>query len=174
MAQLRGREEPCQDATGVEGTMSIPKNTISVEMMLAGWQQTHSGGTKLVFWIADEDLEHFKHLTVKKGGTAGQRFMAALVEVGDDDQPKDRDKPHDPLRMSAVMLCKNTDFQQFCADSDPGDVPYMPHEDQAAESLRAFCGIESRRELDHNPKAAESFARMMSLYRDWRKERGLD
>ena len=58
--------------------------------MLAGWQETHNGGAKVIFWLPDaSDLEVFRGLTVRKGNTAGQRFMAVLVEVGDDERPKE-------------------------------------------------------------------------------------
>ena len=155
--------------------MSIADKAIKVEFMLAGWGQTHTGGSKITFWVSDEDLEHFKHLTVKKGNTAGQRFMAALVEVGDDDQPKDRDKPRDPLRMSAVMLCKESDFQAYAAEATANEARVMglPPEEVAKWVVLDHCRIPSRKELDHNANAANAFARLMEMYRDWRKEQGL-
>ena len=58
------------------------------EVMLAGWSETHAGGAKIVLWLPDADsLTAFRAMTVRKGNTAGQRFMAVLVEIGDDELP---------------------------------------------------------------------------------------
>lgn len=60
----------------------------SGEIQLAGWSESHTGGCKVTFWLSSPDeLAAFRTLTVRKGNTAGQRFMAALVEVGDDELP---------------------------------------------------------------------------------------
>lgn len=68
--------------------MSDITPTFHGEMQLAGWSESHNSGCKVTFWLqSSEDLEAFRALTVRKGNTAGQRFMAALVEVGDDEQP---------------------------------------------------------------------------------------
>ena len=57
------------------------------ELMLAGWKDTHNGGATVTFWLPDPaELEVFRGMTAKKGNVAGQRFMAVLVEVGDDEK----------------------------------------------------------------------------------------
>lgn len=62
--------------------------TYQGEVQLAGWSETHTGGCKVTLWLpSSEDLEPFKSLTARKGNTAGHRFMAAFVEIGDDEQP---------------------------------------------------------------------------------------
>lgn len=64
------------------------KTTYQGEVQLAGWSETHTGGCKVTIWLPlPEDLEPFKGLTARKGNTAGHRFMAAFVEIGDDEQP---------------------------------------------------------------------------------------
>ena len=63
----------------------------------------------------------FKGMTAKKGHTAGQRFMAVLVEIGDDDQPvipQDTPEPQDkrkggPLARLAGMWCNDRRFYDF-------------------------------------------------------------
>ena len=144
-----------------------------IEFMLAGWSQNHTSGNKVTFWCSDEDFEYFKDKTAKHGKTAGQRFMAALVEIGDDEQPVDRDKPRKPLMMSAVMLCKNENFQEFAVLRAPvgttGDA-----EQTAAECIKGFCGVSSRRMLDDSQDSRESFARLMSIYKEWLHANGVD
>lgn len=159
--------------------MSEVRPAFQGEMMLAGWTQNHNSGTKVSFWINDEDLEAFKHLTARKGRTAGQRFMAVLVQIGDDEQPIEsgQDKPaertRNALTLSAVNVCKAEAFQEFVSEA-AGWRPSEPdeRENQAADYLRDYCRIESRRELDNSPTAAQLFARLMSEYRDWCRATG--
>lgn len=149
------------------------------EMMLAGWTQSHNSGTKVSFWINDEDLEAFKHLTARKGKTAGQRFMAVLVQIGDDEQPVSPGgdaparRPSTALALSAVTICRDPVFQEFVGEAvrwHPTDA--AAREEQAAEYVRDYCRIESRSELDKSPTAAQLFSRLMAEYRDWRKATG--
>jgi len=136
--------------------------TFTGEVMMAGWSDTHNGGAKVTFWLPDADsLEVFKGLTQKKGNTAGHRFMCVLVEIGDDEAPVDRlvegPKPDfsdirprkvGPLCMLAVKWCRDPEFLNWLAmDSEKG----------AASCVKVVCGIESRKELDTDPAAAERF-----------------
>jgi hypothetical protein len=148
--------------------------------MLAGWTDSHTTGAKVTFWLPDQDaLEAFRHLTVRKGRTAGQRFMAVLIQIGDDEQPIDPGsdtkpvKRNNALALSAVQVCKDSTFHEFVA----GAVGYLPasqaeREEVAAEYVRDYCRIESRAELDQSPTAAQLFARLMAEYRDWRVATG--
>lgn len=143
--------------------------TFQGEVMLAGWSETHTGGCKVTFWLPDGSaLEPFKSATVRKGNTAGQRYMAVLVELGPDDRPMDQDKPRTPLLMSALMLCRTSAFQGFA-----GARTYAATEDGAATCIKDFCGIGSRKDLDTNRHAAEQFARLMHIYREWCRENGV-
>jgi hypothetical protein len=156
--------------------------TFSGEVMLAGWSETHNGGAKVTFWLSDADeLAAFKRMTVTKGKTAGQRLACVLVEIGDDELPKepepptpasDREMPPTPaeerkggpLAKLAGMWCQRQDFQEWCGQSNA---------DQAREFILDTCGIDSRVELDHNPKAAEKFHEEIRLqFADWLKETG--
>jgi hypothetical protein len=147
--------------------MDQEKIAFSGELMLAGWNETHTGGAKVVFWLpAASDLDAFRHMTVRKGNTAGQRFMAVLVEIGDDEHPKDRDRPPQPLLQSALALCRSELFVQFTRKYE---TPYSSDtgEQHAANVIRRFCHIDSRKELDTNSDAAQSFSRLMAIYRGW-------
>jgi hypothetical protein len=59
----------------------------SIEFMLLGWNKNHAKGSTVVFLVHDDDLAYFEAMTVRKGKIAGQRLMAALVEIGDDELP---------------------------------------------------------------------------------------
>ena len=126
------------------------------EVMLAGWSQTHNGGAKVTFWLSDEDdLAAFKAMTVAKGKTAGQRLALVAVEIGDDEQPVSHDAAipaSEPkggeLAKLAGMFCQSVHFWEFCRADDA---------DEARDWILRVCGIQSRRDLDHNPTAAQIF-----------------
>lgn len=160
--------------------MSDVKPAYQGELMLAGWTDSHTTGAKVTFWLPDqESLEAFRHLTVRKGRTAGQRFMAVLIQIGDDEQPIEPGSDTKPARrnnalaLSAVQVCKDSTFHDFIAEAVgflPADV--AGREAIAADYLRDYCHIESRAELDASPTASQLFARLMGEYRDWRRATG--
>ena len=65
------------------------------------------------------------------------------------------------LAQDAAIICATAEFQRFLG---------VATEEIAAEYVRVFCNVESRAELDHNPKAADRFASLMRSYRAWRKK----
>lgn len=68
-------------------------------------------------------------------------------------------------RLSAI-LCRDPVFRQWLVhdtDFNPGDAA------EAAEVVRVVCGIDSRRELDTNPTAAERFhEHLRKPFIEWR------
>lgn len=149
------------------------------ELMLASWTESHHSGAKVSFWLPDaQALDAFRHLTTRKGNTAGQRFMAVLVEIGDDEQPvSDAAAPastRSGLSRSAGIISKSPDFQRFVAQVQ-GFQPDDPaqREEQAAGHMRQFCRVSSRRDLDTSPTAAQLFQRLMAGYRDWCRVQGI-
>jgi len=70
------------------------------------------------------------------------------------------------LAQDAAIICATAEFQHFVELQGVEPVG----EESAAEYVRVFCNVESRAELDHNPKAAERFASLMRSYRAWRKK----
>jgi hypothetical protein len=153
------------------------------ELQLASWSESANGGAKVVFWLADaDDLDVFKAMTVRKGNRAGQRFAAVLVEIGDDERPVEpqgevaaaadaqlarlagdttakADLKGGALAKLAGRWCQSPEFREWADVADA---------DEAAEYIRAMCGVESRAELDHNPEAAAAFHKYIRQpYADW-------
>jgi len=153
----------------------MTKPSFQGEIMLAGWQESHTAGAKITFWLPDaEDLEPFKGMTSKKGNTAGQRFMAVLVEIGDDELPKDEAINHFPdatkmvekpkggqLARLAGMWCIEPEFWEWLNTLDS----WLPieNESDAKCAIYVLCSIDSRAELDNNPEAAEKFHRLIRI-----------
>ena len=153
--------------------------TFSGEIQLAGWSDTHNGGAKVTFWLPDtESLEVFKGLTAKKGNTAGHRFMAALVEIGDDELPVDPEagitasetnqrEPIGDACYRAVQWCKDPVFWHWIT-SLCGDFGSCASENAAKLFIKETCFIESRKELDTDNEANKAWHReIREPYRLW-------
>jgi hypothetical protein len=148
----------------------MPNATFQGSVMLAGWADSHNGGAKVAFWLEDpKDLDVFRGLTVAKGKTAGQRFAMVLVEIDDDEQPKQmEEKPEEPkggaLAKLAGQLCQNLAFRHWfwtkrwqTPKGHDIEVDGTMEAEETAEAIRQVCGVISRAELDHNDAAAEIF-----------------
>jgi hypothetical protein len=152
--------------------------TFHGELQLAGWSESHNSGCKVTFWLqSSEDLEAFRALTVRKGNQAGQRFMAALVEVGDDEQPVQQPGPEKPkggpLAKLAGMLCDDPEFWKFLTHQFSLE-DACESSDRAADVVRESCHIKSRAELDNDPAAEAMFHRVIrGPWLKWRAAKGL-
>lgn len=94
--------------------------------MLAGWAETHNSGAKIALWLPDSaDLDVFRGLTVRKGNTAGHRFMMVLVEIGEDEKPVS-DVAHGYVRAGPPI----------------GDPPGLEGRDPPGEPVNAIKGGE--------------------------------
>lgn len=158
--------------------MSDVQTSFQGELQLAGWSETHNGGCKVTFWLPDAaELDAFRALTVRKGNTAGHRFMAALVEIGDDEQPVQQLQPEKakggPLAKLAGMLCADPEFWKFLEYEFMTNDGVKSAEDAAA-IIRNACEIKSRAELDADPEAEKSFhASIRGPWLKWRAAKGL-
>lgn len=157
--------------------MAEPTPTFAGEVQFRRYSDTSTQGTQIVLALPDrEALQSFI-------GLEGKRFMAVLVQIGDDEQPvagnpvttdignPTSGKPREPLGdlcWRAVQWCKEPEFASFIADvfyvKHPAGLPGTPiclegatQEEFCKHALQALCGIESRKELDTNPEAARKF-----------------
>ena len=143
------------------------KPTFQGEVQLAGWSETHTGGCKVTFWLADtSDLDVFRTLTVRKGNTAGHRLACVLVEIGDDEQPVEPiEMKGGPLAKLAGMWCRDNYFREWLwsvTDMEPDE--YIKH----------ICDIDSKRELDHNKISATRFHTLIrEPFSAWLKSNGV-
>lgn len=71
----------------------------------------------------------------------------------------------DKLRVRAIMLCKEKDFQRYCGEM------FFCDEDEASAKmfLCHYSNIESRSELTFNKEAQDSFKKLDTLYKEWLK-----
>lgn len=159
--------------------MAEPTPTFAGEVQLRRWSESNTQGVQVTFALADSsDLEKFR-------GLDGKRFMAVLVQIGDDEQPVDvrksdikvrkSDIAHEPLGdlcWRAVQWCKEPEFADFISRAYyqvfPGGesrTPVVPTDGSqevfAKFAVQRLCGIESRKELDTNPEAARKFNQLI-------------
>lgn len=143
-------------------------NAINLEVKKDGLTQRQSGDWQLRLTIAAIDMD--QRITSAPMGT---RFVAVLVEVGDDEAPIDhkaqeRDKWRDlgPMRQ-AGMRCKEPIFWAFI--SEELRVP-VAGEDDAAKAVRFICSIPSRADLDKpgNTEARTRWFELDTAYQAWK------
>jgi len=152
------------------------------EMMLLNWSETKQGRNVVFLLDEESDIHPFKKFTTKKGKRAGQRFMAVLVELNDDDTPivQEQEKPKGgPLSKSAALLCQNEKFQSFLSDEYPGMWDRFESdtsEEKSTYVIKSVCGVSSRAELDHVDGASKKFHALMREYGSWcvKAERGVN
>lgn len=144
--------------------------TFQGEFQFRRYSDTSTQGQQVVFAVQDrEALESFV-------GMEGKRFMAVLVQIGDDEQAV----PPTPARPKggewaklAGMWCDDPDFHAFLNQTYPNDT-YVENADHAAMAVRVYCGIDSRAELDHNPDALKLFnIKLKYPFQKWMQARGI-
>ena len=141
------------------------KPTFSGEVQFAGYADGSRGGPRVTLRLADRaELEKFV-------GMEGKRFGIVMVEIGDDETVAEEPAPARPAvrreRMAplcewAVMRCGEATFQRWAAGHP--DAPKFRKETPAETAKAAvlfFAGVESRRDLDTDARAAQALHAMV-------------
>lgn len=128
--------------------------TFQGEVQMRRWSDSSTQGVQVTFALPDSaDLEPLKH-------KAGKRFMAVLVEIGDDEQPvQPKRDMRGPLCREACDLCANESFQKWIIAA--ADFRCDPSEALARTVILGWCGIESRKDLDTVATAASKFVTLV-------------
>jgi hypothetical protein len=130
------------------------------EIMLLGWADSSTRGRTVTFLLAEDSDSHpFKDFTIKSGKRSGQRFMCALAEIGDDEQPVKQEQRNSQL---AYLWCNDPDFLFWAKASDAGE---------ARERMLKACGVNSRGQLDTGDAAVAFEQKIKTPYIKWRSEK---
>lgn len=136
----------------------------SDEAMLAGWNDSQSGGMSVTLWLAHDRMGHpFEGVSRKTA------LQLVLIELDDDNEPVNqrvRERMEaggkSPYRTAserpsyaAAMLCKNPEFWEWIDIVDP--LVHIVSEDHAALWLRERLNVGSRGALDRDAALAERF-----------------
>lgn len=161
------------------------------EAQLMAWGESNTQGPWIKLRLREpEQLNPFRGMTQAKGDRAGQRIAVVMVLIGDDEQPttidssqwtpeqidklREQDKAPlvinrigGPLARLAGLWCGDMRFQQWLSTAFVGKNVSFDHAptntEIAAAMVREVCGVASRVELDHNPKAAEAFHSLIRM-----------
>lgn len=140
------------------------RNAIPLEVKKDGLQQRQNGDwvLRLVIQAADMDAR----ITTAAMGT---RFVAAMVEVGDDELPKLAKPKADwqdvtPAAQAGIR-CDEPMFRAFLNEVRQ----YGPRDaNEAADAVRDICGVKSRSELSSNHKARVIWHQLDQQYQAWK------
>lgn len=127
------------------------ENAIPLEVKKDGLQQRQDGSWLLRLRVHPQDS--MKHIA---DAPMGQRYMLAMVALGDNEEPKQR-KSWNELTpaVQAALKCADPEFQAFLN---------VHGEEAAAVKVRERCEVQSRRELTLTPRAAAAWE---TLYADF-------
>ena len=124
-------------------------------------------GRKVAQLILEVPLEGAQAALVALGGVpqpdSAQWVGIAPVDPDAAQKPAEKRKGG-KLAQRAGILCGEPAFIRFLHERYQVS-PSTP--ENAAGYSRAYCGVESRSELDHNEEAATLFAVITDNYRDW-------
>ena len=161
------------------------------EIMLMSGGNPLGQGMWVSFWLDAEGGDHpFAGCTGRGSDHPGDMFAVVFVELDDDDEPINQEKRRrleavrgnrgGALARLAGQWCSNEQFLQYLSEKvqipkttkeQPTSRPvdWWRQDDRAARWIRWMCGIESRADLDHNAKAAETFHEKIRLpFMDWK------
>jgi hypothetical protein len=137
-------------------------NAIPLEIKKDAMRQTQSGDWKITFTVQAADMD--QRLTSAAMGT---RFQAALVEIGDDELPKEKGKLDwrdvQPAAQASIR-CAEPRFRDYLAVEHGINTKTAQ---EAAEAVRNLCGVNSRAMLGVNHRARTLWHQLDSGYREW-------
>lgn len=136
------------------------QSAIPLEVKKDGLQQRQNGDWVLRLVVQAADMD--PRIT---NAAMGTRFQAALVEVGDDELPKQRtDWREVQPAAQAGIRCADLSFRNYLRSEHGKNATTA---DEAADIIRKMCGITSRSELSTNHKARALWHSIDSSYREW-------
>lgn len=157
----------------------IRDNAMHCEAKKHAFRQTQDG-VVVSFVLHPQDVPPSLALA-----SLGTRYMLALVEIGDDEQPvagspvsnaASSDEPapgkphaswHKPSpAQQAGILCNDPAFTKFLLERYPDTI----RNSNASQTVRTLCGVTSRSEIQRGTKAALLWADIVADYRAWMRE----
>lgn len=140
------------------------ENAIAFECKKDALRQTQSGEWKMTLTLQAADMD--QRVTTAPMGT---RYQAVLVEVNDDETPKEQPKGKLDWRevqpaAQAGIRCAEPRFRDYLAVEHGINTKTAQ---EAAEAVRNLCGVNSRAMLGVNHKARTLWHQLDSGYRSW-------
>lgn len=135
------------------------------EVQFRRYSDTSTQGAQIVLALADRDeLSTFI-------GKEGKRFMAVLVEVGDDELPVE--PKIGPLGYWLVLRCNEQEFWRWL-ETEVTDGNPVESSDEAARAVKLYMDVKSRKDIDGNPAKERQFHEWIrGPYSRWLLRRGV-
>lgn len=140
------------DAIDMVRELAIP-----LEVKKDGLQQRQDGSWLLRLRVHPQDS-----INLIAKAPMGQRYMLALVELGDNEEPKMRKQWHElPPASQSAIRCGEKAFHQFLK---------VTTDTEAAEEVRLRCEVKSRSELSTDEKAKDRWDHLDRTYQEWLRQ----
>jgi hypothetical protein len=165
-----------EDEVPIDENITAEEVTVSFEAMCKGLR-TSQGGVTVQFFLMPNDPA----VQILLEGGVNATWFCSLVRLGDNTQEADP-TPSQLEGARAVrragILCKDSDFQSFCATHG-----YIPEdclqdaekaETKSTEFVRSWLGVVSRKQLRYDSAARARLSALTDEFYKWRGEQGLD
>lgn len=116
--------------------------------------------------IPEENFERVISTLGMPIGGESKPVAVALLDLKKDFDKKCDKTEGEKLRIKAVMLCKQQDFQEFILDIFAPQLP--DRELNARQIIYELCSIKSRSDLTIDIKAQNKFHELLSQYESWK------
>ena len=136
-------------------------NPAVIEVMLLRWSDNQNGRT-VTFLLADDGGEHpFRGL--KCGPENGDRLAVSIARIADDETQHPVAVPAKPksYAQDAGKWCADPEFQKFIGAAN-GSI--------AADIVREYCRVQSRKEILEGTPAAAKWSDLMARFEIARRE----
>jgi hypothetical protein len=123
------------------------------------------GGRKVIAVTVEVPIEH-QSIVAQIAEHGAWVAVARISEDKEQSEQKDRRRWNElPLSQQAAIRCGEIAFREFCALDCEG-IKILDL-DMAADHVREFCGVSSRKELDSNKIAAAKWRELEGRYDLW-------
>ncbi len=143
-----------------------PYFTACEEVQLCDYGESANAGAWVKFRLSNpEALEPYRGQDRSgRNARTGKRYTLMLIALDDQDQHTQEDRPR-KLSQIAGAVGESDQFRTWVQEAHGNECSTAA---QAADFIRALCGIDSRAELDTNPAAASVFRGLLSDYDAWK------
>jgi hypothetical protein len=159
-------------------------NAVHFEAKKDGCTQRQSGDWVIRLTVQSLDLDQ-----AVMRAAPGTRYMVALVEIGDDEQPVQQQKEpaassktpvptakprqttlpgHPSYAQSLAIMCSKPQAWMFLFEK-MGRSREINDPEQAAEAVRQLCGVQSRNETIIGTPKGDNANRLLSEFEGWKR-----
>jgi len=123
-------------------------------------RQVQDGGVKITFTVDPNEMPPQLY-----SDAMGQRYLAVLVPLNDDETPREKPKSY---AGQAKMLVQDVAFHQFMNGFSKFEPQAATSNEYMEENLEHLCGVKSCSEIIEGTEAGRKFKRLQAEYLSWR------